>query len=387
MESGEHRPRVVVAAEWFPPAFRAGGPIRSVANLVEVLGETHDVWVVAGAYDLGQTEPLPGLPLNEWIERPWGHVMYLTRDRWTRGLWRQLILQQLRPDYLYLNSLFARFFAQAPLHVARKRSETQVVVAPRGMLGSGALEIKPLKKRVFLAVAFGLKWFHGVRWHASTSMEEGEIRAQFPKAEVFIAQNLPSLPSAPPSNERLNEGPLVLAVLGRIQEKKNIHFGLKVLAEALHTSQNPPEVTVQLIGPAESEEYLQMLLNQPGRPHALRVEHLGARTPDQVSELLGCVHFLLMPTRHENFGHAIVEAWSHGCPVLLSDQTPWRDLERKQLGWDWKLDERTWVEGLNQVLAMDREEWNRWSVAAAQYFNAVVRSPEILDANRRIFSA
>ena len=387
MESVDPKPRVLVAAEWFTPAFRAGGPIRSVANLVELLGETHDVWVVAGAYDLAQTAPLPNLPLNEWIERPWGHVMYLTHDRWTRGLWQELILEQLRPDFLYLNSLFARFFAQTPLHVARQRPETQVVVAPRGMLGPGALEIKRLKKRVFLSAARGLKWFHGVRWHASTAMEEGEIRAQFPDAEVFVAQNLPSLPSASPSDERLNDGPLVLAALGRIQEKKNIHFGLKVLAEALRATQNPPEVNVQLIGPAESEQYLQTLLNQPDWPRSLRVEHLGARTPDEVSELLGRVHFLLMPTRHENFGHAIVEAWSHGCPVLLSDQTPWRDLEHRQLGWDWELDERTWVEGLKRVLDMDRAEWSRWSTAATHHFNTVVRSPEILDANRRIFSA
>lgn len=387
MESVEPRTRILVAAEWFTPAFRAGGPIRSVANLVELLGETHDVWVVAGAYDLGQNEPLPDLPLNAWVERPWGHIMYLTRDRWKRGLWHHLIHETLQPDYLYLNSLFARFFALTALNAGRRRSETQVVIAPRGMLGPGALEIKRLKKQAFLSVAHTLNWFRGVRWHASTSMEEGEIRAHFPQSEVFIAQNVPSPPTVPPSNDRHHEGPWVVAVLGRIQEKKNIHFGLNALARALHSFDDPSEVMVQLIGPAEDEGYLQTLLNQKVYPTSLRVEHLGARPPEQVSDLLGRVHFLLMPTRHENFGHAIVEAWSHGCPVLLSDQTPWRNLERQHLGWDWELDEGVWVEGLKRALAMDRWEWSQWSAAAFHHFDTVVRNPEILDANRRIFSA
>jgi glycosyltransferase involved in cell wall biosynthesis len=41
----------------------------------------------------------------------------------------------------------------------------------------------------------------------------------------------------------------------------------------------------------------------------------------------------LLPTRGENFGHAIFDALEVGLPVLLSDQTPWRDLERIGAGW------------------------------------------------------
>ena len=41
----------------------------------------------------------------------------------------------------------------------------------------------------------------------------------------------------------------------------------------------------------------------------------------------------LLPTRGENFGHAIFDALEVGLPVLISDQTPWRDLERIGAGW------------------------------------------------------
>ena len=52
--SEAHRQRIVVSVDWFPPAFRAGGPIRSTFNLVSLLANTYDVWVISGAYDLGQ---------------------------------------------------------------------------------------------------------------------------------------------------------------------------------------------------------------------------------------------------------------------------------------------------------------------------------------------
>ena len=55
-----------------------------------------------------------------------------------------------------------------------------------------------------------------------------------------------------------------------------------------------------------------------------------------------------MPTTHENFGHAVVEAWAHGRPVLLSDQTPWRGLAELDLGWDLQLDVDVWAHHLTQ---------------------------------------
>ena len=60
-----NRQRIVVSADWFPPAFRAGGPIRSTFNLVSLLASTCDVWVISGAYDLGQDRPLD-IPLDTW---------------------------------------------------------------------------------------------------------------------------------------------------------------------------------------------------------------------------------------------------------------------------------------------------------------------------------
>ena len=63
------RRQILIGVDWFLPAFRAGGPIRSVANLVDLLMERDwVVWVLTGAYDLGDVEPLD-VTTGQWIQR------------------------------------------------------------------------------------------------------------------------------------------------------------------------------------------------------------------------------------------------------------------------------------------------------------------------------
>jgi glycosyltransferase involved in cell wall biosynthesis len=387
MGSVERRTRVLLVAEWFPPAYQAGGPIRSVSNLAELLGETHEVFVVAGAYDLGESIPIEGVELNCWVRMPWGQLMYVSRDRWQTDFWRELLATSIQPDFLYLNSMFARFFSLDALHVSRKFPKVKVVVAPRGMLGAGALAIKPIKKRVFLMAARWMGWYKDVQWHASTRMEEAEIIQQFKGASVSVAQNIPSRPMSDPTQRTARgEGAWKLVVLGRVHPKKNIEFGLKALGKALVSIPNPPRVEVQIIGSAEDLKYTEGLLNYSGEPAGLSVRHLGALPPRGVSEALAQAHYVLMPTHHENFGHAIVEGWAHGCLVLLSDCTPWKGLESLGIGWDWPLDEATWVEGLARAIALDDATWGSRSTQAMRYFEDVVRHPQLLELNRRIFS-
>jgi hypothetical protein len=196
-----NRRRILVSADWFPPAYRAGGPIRSAYNLCALLSEKSDVWVVTGAHDLGEAEALE-VQKDAWNTVQMGQetiqVRYCTKGSLDQNSWSEIV-DEIKPDFIHLNSMFSKEHALMPLRVARKRSATQVVLAPRGMLGSAALAIKPLKKRVFLSFARMLDLFKGVIWHASTSSEASEIRMHFRTANVCVAQNLPaSLPAHNP---------------------------------------------------------------------------------------------------------------------------------------------------------------------------------------------
>ena len=190
---GKRPLRILAVVEWYPPAYKAGGPIRSVHNLMQLLrAQTdHHLEVVCGERDLGSPSPLEGIDPDVPHMRDGIQVTY--RSSVTHAWW----LEKLRgtpdnpsPDVVYLNSLFSVPFALHPLRAARTLG-IRVVLAPRGMLGAGALAIKPVKKKVFLTAARLLGLFRGVRWHASTEAERAEILTHLPGSDVHTAMNVP----------------------------------------------------------------------------------------------------------------------------------------------------------------------------------------------------
>ena len=74
------RPVVLVAIDWYLPAYRAGGPIRSIANLVAALGDEIDFRIVCGNRDLGESEDLP-VKANTWTTFGKSQVQYLPHKR------------------------------------------------------------------------------------------------------------------------------------------------------------------------------------------------------------------------------------------------------------------------------------------------------------------
>ena len=370
--------KVLISVDWFPPAFKAGGPIRSAFNLAAFLSEHAEVWVITSNRDLdGQALPVEA---DCWTDVEVGerriHVRYCSHV--DGAVWDQT-LNEVQPHALHMNSLFSPNFTQLPLRRLRNYPQIRVVLAPRGMLGASALSIKPLKKRIFLSAARAMGWFDKVRWHASTAQEKQEVRQAFPRAEVCIAQNLPSV--IPAANPPRSSEHWRVVVIGRLHRVKNLHFGLKAVLEV--EASRP--VTVNFIGPVEDAGYKQELEDLAARNTAVNVRFHGGIPPAELGPHFHAAHYLLSSTTQENFGHSIVEAWAHGCPVLISDRTPWRNLEADNVGWDWPLDEAAWKTGLNTALALSHEEWEAKSVAARAYFSERVQSPEAERANLALF--
>ena len=375
------RLRIVISSDWFPPAYRAGGPIRSAFNLCALLAKHHDVWVVTGAHDLGEKEALD-VKRDAWNEMKVGdasiQVRYCSKGTLDRRTWAR-ILDEIKPEVLHLNSMFSKVHALIPLRLTQKRASMRVVLAPRGMLGSAALSIKPLKKRVFLSVARMLDLFKGVIWHASTSNEAKEVQMHFHSAHVRVAQNLPT--SLPPTNPARPTDCWRIVVIGRVHRVKNLDFGLRALLEA--TASRPVEV--DFIGPVEDELYQRELKAMADAQQAVKVRFLGGMPPSALPPHFEVAHFLLSATTQENFGHSIVESWAHGCPVLISDRTPWKQLKEKGIGWDWPLEEDAWQLGLSKAMALDAASWAFMSERARDFFKTHVHNDAAEKANLELF--
>ena len=98
-------------------------------------------------------------------------------------------------DILYLNSMFSVRFTLLPLLYLKLGliSFKNVILAPRGMLGSGAIEIKKTKKRIFLFFANNLNLYKNIIFHTTLEQEKLDILAHFFKSKIRVIPNIPAI--------------------------------------------------------------------------------------------------------------------------------------------------------------------------------------------------
>jgi glycosyltransferase involved in cell wall biosynthesis len=311
--------RVLVFSPGFEPGFRGGGPVRSLARIVDTVPDEIDVSLVTRDRDLGSTQPYQGLS-GRWVRRGRSRVFYLDIrhvQQWGR-LTRQL--RAGRFDLMYVNSLFAPTFTLLPLVAASIRliHTRRVLIAPRGELSPGALSLKSLKKRIFLTVASPFLKRMNVMWQASTDREAAEIRAVFPWACIEVNANKVSLPYEPIPAFAARDGHARMVFVGRITPKKNLRQTL----QALQTVSSA--LNFDVFGPIEDVKYwaaCEALINR--MPGNVKVRYRGEILPDDVRSTFSRYDAFIFPTLGENFGHVIAESLSASCPVLCSDETPW----------------------------------------------------------------
>ena len=382
------RPKVLVFCDWFVPGYKAGGPIRSVYNIVEGLKNEVDFWVVTRDTDLGELESYRDIQSDVWTDGAGYHVCYLSKKK--QGLKRFLnIIKETDWDVIYLNSLFSPKFALEPLLLNWLiKNKARLILAPRGMLGTGALNIKSKKKTFFLNFSKAIGFYRNVLWHASTPVEKKQIAEMFGNnMQISIARNMPiPLPDEiRPSKKHRDE--LRLIFLARVSIVKNLHLALDYLLKSA-SSIGQTEIYFDIYGPLEEPSYWEdcqrIIAKMPSNIHAA---HRGELTYPEVSNTLTQYHFLYLPTSTENYGHAIVESLVHGIPVIISDQTPWKNLSEYNAGWDIPVaDEQKNLEVLSSCCKMNDDEYKKWVMGARGYAERFIVTDEVKNENLSLFS-
>lgn len=345
------------------------------------LSEHFEVWVLTGDRDLGDTEPFPGVPLNRWLVHETGaKVLYAAEGGLQRIIFKALLVQ-IRPQVVYLNSMFSLFFSIRPLFWLKKDfPEIKVVLAPRGMLKDSALAFKRSKKQSFLLIARLLGWYRKVHFQATDAEEVKAIRRFFgPKVVLTQLSNLPAPVAA---YQTKPEGIPHFIFVGRIHPIKGLALAIQAFQSIVH----PAVLTI--VGNVEDQgyfQYCQTLAEQV--PDHLQLHWRGGLPHAEIQKLLHRHHFFILPTHGENFGHAIFEAFATGTPVLISDQTPWQDLEPQKIGWDLPLSQpQRWVATIQQAMAMDQEEYTTWSRAAHAFAERYFAEQDLVGRYVDLFS-
>jgi hypothetical protein len=194
------RPRVLLVVGYYLPGFKAGGILRSVANIVDHLHLTFNFLVLTRDHDFGDHAPYPGLSVGGWQRIGHASVRYLTERETSIEALRQIV-DEAACDAIYLNSFFEPICIKVLANLRRGRNASRpVVLAPRGEFAWPSLRIKYPKKLAFMLGARVAGMFRDVTWHAANEVEAAEIRRTMgvhPES-LAVAIDLPTLrPEAP----------------------------------------------------------------------------------------------------------------------------------------------------------------------------------------------
>ena len=260
-------------------------------------------------------------------------------------------------DVMILNGFFDREFTIPALLMRRLGliPRRPTILSPRGEFSAGAAAIAKVHKQLYLTLTRRLGLLDDVCLHATGADEAGDIRRHCPWAKkIIVAPNIRMLGADRPQQpmEGVSGRPLRLVFLSRIDRKKNLHYALKVL----HAAGFPVEFDIY--GPISDAPYWRscqsIIANLPAN---IAVQYHGVIPNIDVPETLARYDAFFLPTAGENFGHAIFDALAAGLPVLISDQTPWRNLEKQRAGWSLPLDNAdAFAQALLTLRAMNADQ-------------------------------
>jgi glycosyltransferase involved in cell wall biosynthesis len=367
----EVRSKILIFSDWYLPGRNGGGAVTALANQVELLGDKFAFYVFTRDRDLTDRRPYSGVPLDRWVTVGRAQVLY-TSDLSFGNLRRRI--REVAPEVIYLGSFFSRLTVKTLL--LRRLGllpAPAVVLAPQGEFGPGALGLKRLRKWVYLSVAIRTGLCRGVLWHASSGSEKEQILRRIfcngrrDSAEVRVARTIPSanLFRSAPNGSKLEKrsGKARFVFLSRIARNKNLRFALELLGSI----SGPADLDIY--GPAEDAAYWSECLGRiRALPREVRVDYLGPIPYEAVPNTLAQYDFLLFPTLGENFGYVILEALAAGCPVLISDQSPWQNLQALGIGWDIPLSEgERWRAAVRECVEMEPERYRAMSERARAF--------------------
>lgn len=390
LHSGMMRPVVAISVGYYTPAVRAGGPVRSISNIVERLGDEFDFRIITPNYDVGDYAPLEGTDTTQWSPVGKALVRYLPLRMVRSGAVGRTI-HEVKPDAVYFNSVFNPAFTIRPLVTMQATRRTQrhpsILVAPRGELGIGALRLKAAKKRVFLAASRVAKLYSGVTWHATSQEERSDVRRVFGHdTRIWVAPNLGTqafLRARRTVRQAKEPGSLRLVFASRIMRKKNLHH----LITALQRVRG--RVVLTVYGAIEDPGYWRKCSQLAAElPSSIRVTHEGNVDGNDVPEALDQHDVFALPTLSENYGHAIIEALARGLPCIISNTTPWQDLDSRGVGNVVPVDDGTALaEAIQRFVDMDERTFSVMSASARSYGRERILDDDAVAATRSMLAA
>ena len=333
--------KICLVSSSFYPATFYGGPIAATWDLSNKLAENgYEIYVSTtnanGNKQLDEHKnQFVQKSENVWVKYYHEQLINKFSFSFIFGIWKDI----KKADVVYIQYLFhytvlfSLFFA-----VFQKK---KIVICPRGSFSRYTFSNKFSTFKKIWFFLFIKPFQNKVKWQASSYLERNDIKRFLPNAdikEVNDGVDFSSFQDADMisktnlvlkyTNQNFQEIDSVFFSMGRLHKIKR--FDVLIDAFSIFVKECPN--TKLLI--AGEDDGVKLQLEEQIRNAGLNdaIFLIGRVNHQQKKELLTNATVFTLASEFESFGIVVAEALSCGCPVVVSNKTPWKDIEKNNCG-------------------------------------------------------
>ena len=333
--------RICLVSSSFYPATFYGGPISATWDLSQELAKK-DVEMYISTTNANGNSRLK-VNTNRFIKQKeklfvkYYHEQIINRFSlaFIFGIWDDI----RKADVVYIQYLFHYTVLFSLLFSAVQAKE--IIMCPRGSFSSFTLSNKlPLLKALWLKL-FIKPFSKSINWQASSYLEENDIKRRFPNARVEIINDGVDFSSFQEFNKYEKNELLekytntqfkaisnIFFSMGRLHAIKA--FGVLIDAFSLFIKEDTNAKLIIAggddgVGDNLKQQIIDLKLQDS-------VFLIGAIDFEDKKTLLNNCDYFTLASEFESFGIVVAEALACGKPIVLSNKTPWKDLEKNKCG-------------------------------------------------------
>lgn len=384
---------ILVCAKYYEPMFIAGGGVVTMVNLISKLKDEFDFVIICEDRLPNDDKPFENIVANKWqyLHDKSVKIIYVSPSK-RKILNLKKLIDSVNFDLIFLNSFFSQFTTFAFLLLNKyKDMNIPIIIAPRGELHSGALSSKKFKKYIYIKLINFFDFLNGFSWLVTDKNEKNDVSKNIKNVnDIFICEDIPqdlsNLNTFHSSKLRAikNSNNLHMVYISRILGKKGLKNAIEaVISLSMLSSGN---ILFDIYGPIVDNKYWAECLKiiNKNKKNNLNISYLGELDIDEVIPTFRKYHFFLFPTLGENYGYVVHESLLGGCPIILTNNTPWKNLEDNKVGFNYdsnaELDEI-----LRKCMDMDNNTFEVMSSSSYSYGQKISKNSNSVEIISKIF--
>lgn len=367
--------KILILMGRYLPGYKDGGPLRTIVNVTEALGDEYEFYIAALDRDHGDATPYLNIIYDEWNNVGKAKVWYVRPGEFSFGLIKGLAASM---DVVYTCGFFDDYGYKALLLHRFGLLGKPLNVASMGSFSHSAMEQKALKKKVFILLCKALGLFRNICWSVTSELEAEDLkRIISPSARYIVAEDLPR--TKVPGIQRDDGEQMRIVFLSRICRHKGLELAIDAVAKM-----DRKNIKLTICGPIQELDYWQHCVSKM-EEMTYKWEYFGDIPSEEVQSVLAQQDVLVLPTKSENYGHVIFEALSVGCIPVISDRTPWASVAERGAGYVLPLEQKHFTAALNALASKTASERETMALAGVALAREKVETTMRETGYRKIF--